>query len=241
MEQPAAPTQIETGSYTIRRTRLSKLSWLLAPLAVFVSSCGSADSDKPLPQAPAAARPAASTDSDVCLARTKGFLHWYYRYYNERNFPRPDTSTWFINYPITADDSASVKELRGNISSTPYLQLNRRKLEVYLDTLRRSGYFSESYLTNLRTSILRRGQKMEASKQSEGGVVEGFEADEVLDTQDIYNLSAIDKLAVYHPAGLQPGTQAYRLELLPDEDFRWYFYLKNENGRCVIDSLIADH
>ena len=229
--------QLETGTYEILRHRLSKLSWLTVPLAVLMSSCGSADSDKPLPPAPTVTQqPPASTDADACLEHTKGFLRWYYRY-----FDRNDTSTRFINFPLTGEeDAATLAQVRGNISSTPYIQLNRRKLAVYLDTLRRSGYFSDSYLAALRASIVQRGQDLEEAKQPDG-VPEGFDADEVMQGQDIYQPGDIDKLAAYQPANLKPGTLAYRLHLLSEcegcADFSWYFYLKRENGRCVVDSI----
>jgi len=169
-----------------------------------------------------------------CPERVKAFLRWYARYYE-----RGDTSTYFINSPLTGEeDSATLAKMpRDNISSTKYMQLNRRKLAVYLDTLRRSGYFSASYLAATRASILERGRDLEARKIEEG-VPHGFDYDEVLNTQDIYDLKDIDKLKVYRPANLSPGTQAYSLTLPPD--FTWYFYFKQENGRCVLDSVRAN-
>ncbi|MCR5886607.1 hypothetical protein LRS06_02220 [Hymenobacter sp. J193] len=166
----------------------------------------------------------------------QGFLRWYHRRYNAEF----DTTTDFINMPLTGEEDAATlaKIPRSNVSSTKYMQLNRPKLAVYLDTLRRSGYFSASYLATKRASILERGQELEAEKVTEG-LLEGFDSDEVMHTQDLYQLDDISKLTAYQATGLKPGTQAYRLALPSEgeENFSWIFYVKQESGRCVVDSV----
>lgn len=221
--------------------RPTTLSLLYVPLAVLLASCNSPDSSKSHAEE-AATSPAAADQlpataaAPPCLERMQGFLRWYHRRYTAEF----DTTTDFINIPLTGDEDAATlaKIPRSNISSTNYMQLNHRKLAVYIDTLRRSGYFSASYLAAKQASILERGQELEAEKVTEG-LLEGFDSDEVIHTQDIYQREDINKLTAYQPAGLKPGTQAYRLQLssLGEENFSWVFYVKQEKGRCVIDSV----
>lgn len=216
-------------------SRLTKFSLLQLPLAVLLASCSSPDTGE-TPSHTSPAKPAAVSTAAPCLDSMKGFLRWYHRRYNAE----PDTTTDFFNIPLTGEeDSATLAKIpRSNISTTKYFQLNRPKLDVYIDTLRRSGYFSNSYLTTLRASILDWGQAVEKEKVTEG-VLEGFDADEVMLTQDLYQLEDIKKLAPYQPANLKPGTQAYRLKLpsTGEENFSWVFYVKQENGQCVVDSV----
>lgn len=217
--------------------------WLLrsVPAAIILAGCGAPEAGDSRPPAAATAHvaPAPQTVTKAaapCLERMQSFLRWYHRRYNAE----PDTTTDFINSPLTGDEDAATlaKIARGNISSTKYMQLNRSKLQVYIDTLRRSGYFSASYLTAKQASILERGQELEAEKVTEG-LLEGFDSDEVMYTQDLYQLEDINKLAAYQATNLPPGTQAYRLHLsaVGEENFSWIFYVKQEKGRCVIDSV----
>jgi hypothetical protein len=217
-------------------SRLVKFSLLQLPLAVLLTSCSSPNSGE-LPSQPGPTKPAAASASGApCLDRMKGFLRWYHRRFNADH----DTTTDFFNMPLTGEeDSATLAKIpRSNISTTKYFQLNRPKLDVYIDTLRRSGYFSSSYLATMRASILERGQAVEEEKVTEG-VLEGFDADEVMLTQDLYQLEDIGKLAPYQPANLKSGTSAYRLQLpsIGEENFSWIFFVKQENGRCVVDSV----
>lgn len=192
-------------------------------LLVLVSACGTEPKQPTVKAAPTA---------PDCLPRLKEFLRWYPAFTERR-----DTTDDFFNIPLAGDETPEMlADLpRGSISRSGYMELNRPKVDNYIAKLRRSGYFSASYLAEKRASILKRGAAVEAQKMRENGVPEGFDADEVFGMQDFWEPQAVDNLKPYAAPGLAPPAQAYRLRLEPE--FTILLYTKPEGGRCVVDSI----
>lgn len=205
-------------------------SWLCACDKPSAPDTAAKSTTKPDSVASAIARSSTAAQSD-CLPRMKRFLRWYLA-----SVEQPDTSTRFINFPVTAwtDSAFRAAMPRSNVSSTAFYQLNRKKLTTYLDTLKKSGYFSNSFLLKEGASILKRGAELDAAKMNDG-VFSGFAGDEVFWTQELYDAQDIDKLVPYVSSKLKNGTFAYRLPSQAAQ-INFFLFLKIENGLCVLDS-----
>jgi hypothetical protein len=217
-------------------------------ICLLLSACGG---DKPAKiSAPTVAeRPAAvdaivvnhpATHLDACGERMKSFLRWYRE---STNGEKPDAThggSWF-KLPVDAakDPEYAAKVPPQERSSTKYVEVNWPNIEQYLRWLGKSGYFSESYLQTKRASMTRRGKALEVAKQ-EVEVFDGFEADEVFWTQELYEPPTVDHLQAYQEPGLAAGQTAYKLVLdgaPTDDEWAFLLYTKSEKGRCVIDSI----
>ena len=176
--------------------------------------------------------------SAPCSKRIKDFLRWYLKFEDNGK-----DSALIFNFPVTpSTDSAFVADLpRENVSSTRYIQMNWPKVENYLAVLQESGYFSSSYLQEKRKSIRKRGQALEA-RQMDDGEPEGFEADEIFWIMELYEPSDIEHILPYKNSQMKAGTSAFEVPVLTTDQegsdkFSFLVYLKNENGRCLIDSI----
>lgn len=170
----------------------------------------------------------------------KDFLRWYLNL-TDYEKPHPDGSNFRLKWPITSDtDSASAASMKPeNRSTTKFVQMDWPSVEKYLVTLDQSGYFSKSYLQQKHASLVQRGKALDAMKM-EDGVPQGFEADEVFWTQELYEAPVIDNLRAYQGPGLAAGQAAYKLVMPgPPDSEEWAFllYTKMEQGKCVIDSI----
>ena len=191
-------------------------------LFVFVSACNTKQQKQPT---------AAAVRASECLPRMKEFLRWYPTH-------EGDSTTYFVNIPLNGDETPAVRAqmLRGvNVSRSGYTELNREKLEHYMEDLRRSGYFSASYLTEKRALVLRRGAEMEAKKITEQIVAKVFDASEIIGVEFFWGPETIDQLKPYEAPGLVPPAQAYQL-LLSSKTYI-LLYTKPEGSRCVVDSM----
>ncbi|MBH8557802.1 hypothetical protein [Hymenobacter negativus] len=181
----------------------------------------------------------AITHLDACGERMKGFLRWYLSLVDYEK-PNPEYSGLNFKIPVTSEtDSSVAASIRPeNRSSTKYYQMDWPSVDNYLAMLGKSGYFSKSYLQEKRASLLHRGKALDASKM-EDGEPEGFEADEVFWMMELYAPSDINRLRVYRAPDNKVRDGIYELpESLPEgEKFSFLLYTKNENGRCVIDSV----
>lgn len=166
----------------------------------------------------------------------QGFLRWYLALVDYEK-PAVEGAHVQFKWPITADtDSAFAAKVKPeDRSPTKYVQMNWPSVDRYVATLRRSGYFSQSYLQEKRESIIERGKALEAA-QLEDGILEGFDADEVFWTQELFEPGDVDRLQPYPDARLKPGHFAYKVPTAVPY-FGFLLYLKNENGACVIDSV----
>lgn len=215
-----------------------------ASFGVFLFACSqdkpaasTAPAEAGLPAAPDTAVAAAPpTHLDACGERMKGFLRWYLALVDYEK-PAVEGAHVQFKWPITPEtDSAFAASVQPeDRSPTKYIQMNWPSVDKYVATLRRSGYFSQSYLREKRASIIERGQKMEAAKM-EDGVFEGFDADEVFWTQELYEPGDVDRLQPYPDAALRPGQFAYKVPTAVPY-YGFLLYLKTENGTCVIDSV----
>jgi hypothetical protein len=216
-------------------------SFTIGALSMLILGCGT---DKPAksPDLTEAAKPisTASTQSelDACGKRMQSFLSWYLAQ-TDIEHPGTDLKHFSFKFPVSPGmDSAFVSKLGpDDKSSTKYIQMNWPSVDRYLESLKKSGYFSKSYLAEKKASIQRRGKAYDASHMDDGEA-EGFEADEVFWMMELYEPSTITKLKPYHDPALKSSSVAYALPgIYGDDDVGFLLYTKSENGRCVIDSI----
>lgn len=175
---------------------------------------------------------------DACGKRIQSFLRWYL-VQTDIEHPGTELKQLSFKFPVSPGmDSTFVAKLGpDDKSSTKYIQLNWLSVDRYLESLKKSGYFSKSYLAEKKASIQRRGNAFEASHM-EDGEAEGFEADEVFWMMELYEPASISKLKPHNDPSLKSGSAAYELPALyGNDDVGFLLYTKSEDGRCVIDSI----
>jgi hypothetical protein len=215
-----------------------------AAICLFLGACGTEKSAETTPSA-ATEQPidtdtvvavAPPTHLNACGERMKGFLRWYLAQVDPQK-EHPEGTYVSFKWPITPEtDSAFAAGVKPeDRSTTKYIQMDWPSIDKYVATLRKSGYFSESYLREKRASIIERGKAMEAEKM-EDGVFDGFDVDEVFRTQELYEPGDVERLQPYKDARLKPGSFAYKVPTAVPY-FGFLLYLKNENGQCVLDSV----
>lgn len=172
----------------------------------------------------------ATVNADTCTERMKLFLRWYLAFYNSH----PDSTlfTQFAKYPGNPI-------LNGKPDTTNYVLLDRKRLDNFMNTLKKSGYFSTSYLQEKNKSIIERGKALQAARMNDG-IFDRFAGDEIFWMQELYEPNDIAKISLFKSARLKPGSIAIEVPTATQEGmdkFGFLLYLKNENGLCVIDSV----
>jgi hypothetical protein len=205
----------------------------ITALSILAFSCGTDKSAETSASTSAAEKPSiavATMPNADCTERMKSFLQWYLNFYDNQ----PD-STRFIQamrYPGNP-------VLDGKPDTTRYALVDRKRLDSFMASLKKSGYFSTSYLQEKNKSIIERGKALQAARMNDG-VFEGFAADEVFWMQEMYEPADISRISLFKSSQLKPSTFAIEVPTADQEGmdkFGFLLYLKNENGLCVIDSV----
>jgi len=171
------------------------------------------------------------------LSRTQQFLRWYLAFSERR-----DTSVApllrYVLPPAGPERQAFLAQTAKNdVSPTGYIILHERKARNYLDSLQASGYFSAGFLVRYEASLQQRRAALIAEKQTENGAVPGFEADEIFNTQDLYQLADVASLTLA-PRAEQSNTltAVYHLPVGPES---FYLYTSRQARRIVIDRIVV--
>ena len=214
----------------------------LCLLGILASSCGNdkaAKSAASVSDSTFVKKPVAivKEQPDACIERMKAFLNWYL-VQTDYEHPGTDIKVVSFKFPISANtDSAFLAKLGpDDRSPTKYIQINELSIDRYVESLKKSGYFSTSYLKEKEASLERRGKALNAAHM-EDGEAEGFEADEVFWMMELYDKANILNLKPYS-SPLKSNGIVYELPPTANNDNVGYLlYTKGENGRCVIDSI----
>ncbi|GAA3998154.1 hypothetical protein GCM10022408_06140 [Hymenobacter fastidiosus] len=211
-------------------------------LGVLAGSCGNdraAKSAASVSDSTFVKNPVASVTKqpDACSERIKAFLNWYL-IQTDYEHPGTDIKSVSFKFPVSANtDSAFLAKLGpDDRSPTKYIQINEPSIDRYIESLKKSGYFSVSYLQEKKASLERRGKALNAAHM-EDGEAEGFEADEIFWMMELYDKANISNLKP-HSSPLKNNGVVYELPPTANNDNVGYLlYTKGENGRCVIDSI----
>ncbi len=160
------------------------------------------------------------SDKEIIEQKVKGFLTWYSTNWKE-------VAVDLIN-PIIENSNAEPD------STKPY-KINFKAAEIYLDSFRKSGFVSETYIEYYRQYFIKCQKKFEEVPEYEGPPT-GFEYDFVFRSQDYeYQQNNADKAMITDIS--ITANKAIATIKYDDDVYSYIYELSKLNNNWYIDSV----